>query len=235
MTRVLKSENLTVSYRSFNRLGENYNLINPNHPVKISENEVQAHLRELDFKYFKDRSKLTPVFSENQIQQIKRLLTKGLNLVNQEKFLHFEIRTPKGKTEGDVFAAGGYIHWRIWIINGVEYSNDPLGIRKKTWRLIPVSEGHRYFISSSPAGKKTNQNWIMADLIISKYQNNNNFFSKKLKKSSSQSSKDRKPKIKNKKSISITEKLTLLKQLLDQGLINEDEYNKKKKDIMKTF
>ncbi len=237
--KTLKSENLTVSYRSFNRLGPDYEAINPNHPVQISEKQVQVHLLALDYKPFKARSKTLSVFTKDQIKEVSRLLTKGLNRADPQKFLHFELKTAKGITEGDIFAADGYIHWRIWTINGVDYSNDPLGIRKKTWRLIPSPAGHRYFNSSSSAGQKKKQNWIVADFDISKHQNRR----KTKRKLSPQSPKEvsrntlktEKSQTSNKLDKSIKEKLILLKQLFDQGLINEEEYNKKKKEVMKRF
>ncbi len=235
--KILKSDNLTVSYRSFNRLGPDYGSISPNHPVQISEKEIETHLHLLEYKPFKPRSKVIPVFSKDQIIEASRLLTKGLNRAEPQKFLHFELRTSKGKTEGDVFAADGYIHWRIWKINGVDYSNDPLGIRKKTWRLIPKPAGHRYFISSSAGGQKKKQNWIVANFYISKYKTKRkiNVKRKVSQKPATQSLKAKPPQISNESGRSIKEKLILLKQLFDQGLINEEEYNKKKEEVMKRF
>jgi hypothetical protein len=237
--KTLKSENLTVSYRSFNRLGPDYEAINPNHPARISEKQVQVHLLALDYKPFKARSKVAPVFTKDQIKEVSRLLTKGLNRADPQKFLHFELKAPKGMTEGDVFAADGYIHWRIWTINGIDYSNDPLGIRKKTWRLILNPAGHRYFNSSSSAGQKKKQNWIVADFNIAKFQNSRKtkrkLSTKSSNKTSQNHSKSEKPQISNELNEIIKEKLILLKQLFDQGLINEEEYNKKKKEVMKRF
>ncbi len=241
--KTLNSDNLTVSYRSFNRLGPDYQAITPNHPASISAKEIESHLRALDYKPFKTRSKSGPVFSKDQIQEVSRLLTKGLNRAASNKFLHFELKTPKGKTEGDAFVADNYIHWRIWKINGIDYSNDPLGIRKKTWRLIPKPAGHRYFISSSSAGQKKKQNWIVAEYDISKYKLKRKYNVKaKRKVSTKHSQKTLSQPIEtkslqnsNKLNESIKEKLILLKQLFDQGLINQDEYNKKKKEVMERF
>lgn len=237
--KILKSDNLTVSYRSFNRLGPDYESINPDHPIQISEKQVQTHLLALDYKPFKSRSKLAPVFSKEQIKEVSRLLTKGLNRAEPQKFLHFELKASKGITEGDVFAADGYIHWRIWSINGVDYSNDPLGIRKKTWRLIPSPAGHRYFNSASSAGQKKKQNWIVADFNISKSQTRRKtkrkYTSKNPKTDSQNLLNGEKPQTPIKSNQAIKEKLILLKQLFDQGLINEEEYNKKKSEVMKRF
>jgi hypothetical protein len=237
--KTLKSDNLTVSYRSFNRLGPDFGAINPDHPVSVSEKQVQVHLLALNYKPFKARSKVAPVFTKDQIKEVSRLLTKGLNRADPQKFLHFELKAPKGMTEGDVFAADGYIHWRIWSINGVDYSNDPLGIRKKTWRLILSPAGHRYFNSSSSAGQKKKQNWIVADFDIAKFQNRRKTKRKLSTKSSNRTSqnnsKSEKPQVSNELNKTIKEKLILLKQLFDQGLINQEEYNKKKKEVMKRF
>lgn len=236
--KTLKSDNLTISYRSFNRLGPDYEAINPNHPVQISEKQVQIHLLALEYKPFKTKSKVTPVFTKDQIKEVSHLFTKGLNRAAPQKFLHFELRAEKGMTEGDVFAADGYIHWRIWTINGINYSNDPLGIRKKTWRLILSPAGHRYFNSSS-GGQKKKQNWIVADFDIAKYQKRRKtkrkLSTKNSKKVSQNQSKPEKPKVSNELKKTIKEKLILLKQLFDQGLINEEEYDEKKKEVMKRF
>ena len=164
--KLFKSKGLTISYRSFNRLGPDYVHINPNHPVKISAQEIEAQLKALEYKPFKPRSKLAPVFSKDRVKKVVHLLKKGLNQANQQNYLHFELITPKGMTEGDVFSANGFIHWRIWKINGVHYSNDPLGIRKKTWKLIPKSSGNRYFVSSVSDVKKEKQNWIVVNFDI---------------------------------------------------------------------
>ena len=54
-------------------------------------------------------------------------------------------------------------------------------------------------------------------------------------RASQNNSKPEKPQVTKELNETIKEKLILLKQLFDQGLINEEEYNKKKKEVMKRF
>jgi hypothetical protein len=236
--KTLKSDNLTVAYRSFNRLGADYNVLKPEHPSQISEKEIQAHLQALSYKPFTIRSQVSPVFESDQIKEVSRLITKGLSRAEPNKYLHFEFKANKGLTEGDVFAADGYIHWRIWKINGVEYSNDPLKIRKRTWSMV-TSPGQRYFISAASGQKKT-KNWIVANFNIAKLQRGR--VVKTLKRTPQMASdlpprpeQTEQPQTSGNGKLSTKKKLMMLRQFYQQKLIDEEEYQQKKKQLMEEF
>ena len=114
---------------------------------------------------FEPPGKAKPVFSKKQVGELAPLLVKAFRKVKLNKYLHFEYRSPKGLTEGDVFASLDKLHWRLLKINGVIYSNDPLKIRKPTWKLVKI-KGQKFHktTTATATDKKPQENLIIANL-----------------------------------------------------------------------
>jgi len=127
---------LTIQFRSINAL-DDVQGIQFQYPIILSQKNIRNHLLSLYYQKIINPRGPKPVFSRAAVAEIAPILKTVIRKVKPGKFLHFEYHGPKGATEGRVFAtAKKKIHWRLFKINGIAYSNDPLRLRKPTWRLI---------------------------------------------------------------------------------------------------
>ena len=107
------------------------------YPITLSKKNIRNHLLSLYYQKIINPRRPKPVFSRATVAEIAPLFKTVMRKVKPGKFLHFEYHGPKGATEGRVFAtAKKKIHWRLFKINGIAYSNDPLRLKKPTWKLV---------------------------------------------------------------------------------------------------
>jgi hypothetical protein len=105
------------------------------------------------------------VFSPRVASTLAPLFKNVLRKVKPGKYLHFTYQASKGLTEGQVFATAKNIHWRFFKINGEVYSNDPLRIRKPTWRLVRMY-GQSYQKLRTGGFEKIIENRIIANINL---------------------------------------------------------------------
>ena len=133
--RTFSKSGLTVTFRSLNALDDIQN-ITFRYPIILSEANIRTHLLSLFYQDIVKHRQPKPVFSPRVGSKLAPLFKAVLKKVKPGKYLHFTYQASRGLTEGQVFVTAKKIHWRIIKINGVFYSNDPLRIRKPTWRLV---------------------------------------------------------------------------------------------------
>ncbi len=210
---------LTVTYRSFSRFGGGIKNETIRHPIEIPKELLSNHLLSLRHRKIDPPGRPRPVFSEEDAQGLSPLFVTAFRKIKPEKYLHFEYRSPRGLIEGDAFASADKIHWRLLTINGKVYSNDPLRIRKPTWKLVRT-KGQKFQMVKTAIDQKPQENWIIADFQLSKprRKTRSNFSSESSSKSS--------------QSPRLRKKLKTLKDLYEDGLINEEEYQKKKEKLL---
>ncbi|MFQ5671928.1 MAG: SHOCT domain-containing protein [Nitrospinales bacterium] len=221
--QTLKKDGLALTYRSVNRIFPDIDTMPLQHPARISQDTMRRHL--LSLRYGKPGSGggRKAVFTPKDAGKISRLLAKALNRARRDRYIHFEFAAAKGATAGEVFAGDRKIHWVFTEINGVDYSNDPLGIRKRTWKLAP-QQGQRYYFIKTDFGKKPRENWIVADLLPPRPSRK----PVKSMRSEPASSSAGKTGATDKREL-----LRFLKHLREKGLIDDAEYEREKKDLMK--
>ena len=168
--RNFSKNGLTIMFRSLNHLSDVQNF-KFQYPIIISGKNIRNHLLSLYHQDIVSPRRPTPVFSRAEVSKIAPLFKTVMKKVKPGKYLHFEYQASKGITEGQVFVAEKKIHWRLFRINGVVYSNDPLGLRKPTWRLFRMP-GQGYQTLKKGGFKKTIQNRIVAkfNLPFPKYR-----------------------------------------------------------------
>ncbi len=234
----LEKENLTLIYRHKSALGSEIEKMNLDHPVKISEQEVRNHLLSLRYEELSLLGKGRYVYSPGDVDEITRLITKAIQRLSPENVVYFEWETPGGSTVAEIFAAEGRLNWRLEKIRGVEFSSGSFpGWRGSTWRLVPKA-GQHYHVSKNLIGKTTRENWIVANLVLPKRSN------RKLKKT--RSSKSHRPSparseppaaqgISSENARELGKKLEILKDWREKNLIDEEEYQRKRKELLDTF
>ena len=162
--RSYSKRGLTVTFRSLNALDDVQN-IRFRYPIIVSEANIGNHLLSLWYTDIVSPREPRPVFSRRVASKLAPLFKTVLRKVKPGKYLHFTYHASRGLTEGQVFATAKHIHWRIFRINGVVYSNDPLRIRKPTWQLVRM-HGQSYQKLRTGGFEKTIKNRIIANINL---------------------------------------------------------------------
>ena len=162
--RTFSKSGLTVTFRSLNALDDIQN-IRFRYPIILSEANIRNHLLSLYYQDIVSPRQPRPVFSPSVGSKLAPLFRTALKKVKPGKYLHFTYRASRGLTEGQVFVTAKNIHWRIFKINGVIYSNDPLRIRKPTWKLVRT-HGQSYQRLRPGGFEKTIKNRLIANINL---------------------------------------------------------------------
>ncbi len=231
----LETEGLTLMYREKSSLSSEINKMSFNHPVQLSHAEVHNHMLSLRYEELSLMGKKKYVFSSNGLEEVSRILTKALNRVKPDKFVHFVLETASGATEVEVFSTGDKLNWRIHSIRGLKFSSSSFAnIGGSYWRLVP-RKGQNYHVSKKLIGTSTRDNWIIADLKLTRIARG------QVKKSSPPSERVRMPSPPTKKPApasnreNLQQKLQFLKDLRDKELIDKSEYERKRKELIDTY
>ena len=238
----LVENGLTLRYLPVNSMKIDTDKLQLHHPLQITETDVRKHLQTFWYEGLYLLGKKERVFSDAEVDKTARLLTKALNQASPNNIVRFELATPRGATDVEVFSEGDRIHWRFKSIKGLVFTCEIslsacLGIN---WRLIP-RDGQYYFSSEKMFGKRNTENWIVSGINPSAHKpNNQTSDAKKPSVPESGPAVEKEADTTNKKADAtqkpgLEEKLFLLKQLYDKGLILEDEYRRKQKELMDEY
>jgi hypothetical protein len=240
-----KTNGFTLSYKDKTSAQGKFSLglptskIQLSHPLKMSESDVRSHLESLKFEELSLFGKEKYVFLPEDIDRIAHLLTKALKHVPNHKIIHYELETSGGTTEGDIFASKKLIHWRFSSIKGMGFSlRSYTGWGNANWRMVP-QPGQKYHATTNLIGSRDQENWVITQLVPTKTN-------KKPRQKNYRLSKN-KTKYPPKASVieanspakisapTLEEKLQLIKDLHDKNLIDEKEYDQKRKELLDSY
>ena len=232
----LQVKGFTLSYKDKSSAGSFVNKMQLNHPLKISEAEVRNYLRSLVFEELSLFGKKKPVFLSHDIDRIGRLLTKAIQRVSSRKIIHYELETPRGATSGDIFASKKYIHWRFDSIKGMGFTGRAkTGWGNVNWRMVPQS-GQKYQAVQKLLGPQAQENWIFAELQpSSKRQKSLGPSKNRMAVPSREPGNNRHSPQKGPSDPALEEKLEFLKDLYEKELVDEKEYDQKKKELLDAY
>ena len=160
--RKFSKNGLTIVFRSL-RFLDDIEQIKFIYPIVISEENLRNHLLSLYHQDIVSPRRPRPVFSKRTVNELAPLFRTVMKKVKPGKYLNFEYQAANGITEGQVFATRKKIHWRILKINGVAHSDDPLRLKRPTWKLVRMPR-QRYQILQSGGFKKIIKNRIIANI-----------------------------------------------------------------------
>jgi len=229
--RILKKGDLTLIYRHKSAGSSELDGMQLAHPVKISQKKLASHLLSLAYTHNAIWSKGKLIFTAQQVKENSRILAKALNWASADNFIYFELDSDKGTTEGELFASDNSLHWKFDTIRGSRYSKNMLKGWGSTWRLIP-RKGQALYTSEKLLGRKTWDNWIVSELDLPEPKK------RKIRKKSDRKKVQKKRPAKTRKkapamtSPELEDKLKYLKQLKDKDLIDDEEYRRKRKDLL---
>ncbi len=242
--KTLEVEDFKLGYTNKADGGPEVSELELQHPFKISENQLLRQMARLYYENYALLGEEGRIFTKKDMLLMKRLLTKALNSARKENIITFDVNSDEGNTVGILFASNGNLNWRFQEIRGVKYSLTRNRIARygTAWRLVP-KKGQRYHTSSKLLGAKQETNWIVSRLgpikkryrVIKKRstsprpsESNSTKMAPSVKDSETPSSN---PTIDPK----LEEKLRFLKQLYQNQLIDEEEYQKKRKDLLDRY
>ena len=232
----LQTKGFTLSYKDKSSAGSSVNKMQLNHPLKISETAIRNYLRSLVFEELSLFGKKKAVFLSQDIDRIGRLLTKAFHRVRSNKIIYYELETPRGTTSGEIFASKKYIHWRFDSIKGMGFtgrSKPSLG--NTNWRMVPQSD-QKYQAVQKLLGPQAQENWIFAELQpSSKRQKSLGPSKNRMTVPSREPGNNRHSPQKSPPNPALEEKLEFLKDLHEKELIDEKEYDQKKKELLDTY
>jgi hypothetical protein len=240
----LRTKDFTLMYKSKSAGG--YDLADIKlASVKVSEGEILRHLRSIQYEELALFGKKRAVFTREQAKRIGRLIAKALNKSSGNKIIYYELDTPDGATEGDVFANGKVLNWRFSSIRGRAFSNRSFnGWGGTNWRLLPGS-GQRYHTTGRLLGKVAKENWIKVALSrdsAREFQEEKKYRDaapsrkpRKQRRVQAEPSRKQAPTRNNSANTELEKKLQFLKGLYEKNLVDEEEYNRKRKELLDTY
>ena len=240
----LRSDGFTLMYKSKSAGGHDIADMKLA-SVKVSEDEILRQLRSIQYEELALFGKKRAVFTRKQANRIGGLIAKALNKSSGNKIIYYELDTPDGATEGTVFANGKVLNWRFSSIRGRVFSNHSFnGWGGSNWILLPGS-GQRYHVTGRLLGKVAKENWIKVALsrnsareLEEEKEYRNPITSQKPRKQSrvrAEPSRKQAPTRNNSADTELEKKLQFLKGLYDKNLVDEEEYNRKRKELLDTY
>ena len=240
----LATESLTLTYVDKAQAGSEIRELLLQHPLPITERQMVYHMAALTFENHSLLGKPTPVFTKEDIQKTKRLLTKALAKAHSQNIIGFEVDSEEGTTQGQLFASGEKLHWRFFEIRGVKYSltRNQMARYGTAWRMV-LKKGQKFHVTDKFLGSKQWTNWVEAAInlpapsnvkIGTRKQKNSNSGTVRSRPSASPPT-NTQPVPTPKKSTDLEEKLKFLKHLYQNQLIDKREYEQKRKDLLDQY
>jgi len=232
----LSAQDLTLSYTDKAQAGAEIGKLTLRHPLTISERQMVNHLLALRYEGLSLLSEPGPVFTQEDINKIKRLMTKALNHANPQNIIGFEVESEEGTTKGELFAANDKLHWRFFEIRGVKHSltRNQMTRYGTAWRMIP-GKGHKPHVTDQSLGHKQWTNWIEAEINLPAPANLKIAGPKKDRAAPGTQPSLPHTAAPKKDPAELEEKLKFLKHLHENQLIDQQEFEKKRKDLLDQY
>lgn len=236
----LTTEDLTLTYIDKAQASGDIAKLNLEHPLPLSERQMVFHMVALRYESSSLFGTTGPVFTKKDIQKTKRLLSKTLNKVHVQNIIEFEVESESGTTKGHLFASGGKLHWRFFEIQGAKYSltGNPMAQYGTAWQLVP-GKGQGFHVTDRFLGTKRWTNWIEAKIDLPAPENLKTERPESASPNSGAGQSTVPPQASSpgktapeKNTSALEEKLKFLKHLHDKQLIGQQEYERKRNDLL---
>ena len=239
----LKTKDFTMMYKAKTAAG--YEVANLKlRPVQLSESQVRQQMRSIIYEEMNLFGKKKPVFSREETNRFARLIAKGLNHSTPNKVVYFEIENREGTTAGIVFASHRRMNWKFTKIQGGAFSTRSFtGWGGTRWRLVPGSSQQFYFVDK-PLGSVAQENWDTIPLPKNSERQAQAYQEPEPKQPPRKQRRVQTKRSRKKASeptrtktadTELAKKLQFLKDLYDKNLVNEEEYNGKRKELLDTY
>jgi len=228
----LEKEGLTLIYRHKSQAGPAISKLKLNHPIKISEEEFTNHLYSLQYEELSLLGKKGYAISLTDLKDTTQILTKAVNRMTSENILVFELETARGRTIGEIFRTGNKLNFRFQAIKGSEFSSAPFGGGGARWRMVPVS-GQQFRVTKKLLGTSTQENWVVAQMTLPQTSRRIRKMQRSKVSKAPTSSAPQKPPTGT--THDLEKKLKFLKDIRKKDLIDDEEYERKRKELLDKF
>ncbi|PIQ98231.1 MAG: hypothetical protein COV67_00030 [Nitrospinae bacterium CG11_big_fil_rev_8_21_14_0_20_56_8] len=235
--RKLEKGGLTLMYKPQLEAGSEVAELKLVHPFNISEEEVRKHLYALHYQELSLLGKEKSVFTLKEIDEVSEIFAKALRHARPGRVIAFKYETPGGSTSGNIFVTPNTIHWKLDSIRGQNYSS---GILPEwggsTWRLT-LKKGQKYHVTKKLLVDRTDENWIMAEAQLPDPVEGKVPRKMRAAPTSSRAPASQSPAGKQTPAADpeLEKKLEFLKNLREKNLIDEEEYKRKRKELLDTL
>ncbi len=238
----LETKGFTLSYTDKAQAETEIRELRLDHPLPITERQMVYHMVALTYENHSLLGKPGPVFTKDDINKMKRLLTKALVKAHSQNIIGFEVESEEGTTKGQLFASNGTLHWRFFEIQGVKYTltRNQMARYGTAWRMV-LKKGQKFHVTNKLLGAKQWTNWVEAKINLPA-PSNLRTGSKKKRRMNSGTARSRPPATRPgqpaapiKSTTDLEEKLKFLKHLHENQLIDKREYEQKRKDLLDQY
>jgi len=237
----LNAEGITLTYTDKAQAGAEIRELKLQHPLSITERQMVFHMVALTYENYSLLGKPGPIFTKDDINKAKRLLTKALTKAHSQNIIGFEVDSEDGTTKGELFASEGNLHWRFFQIRGIQYSltRNQVARYGTAWKIVP-KKGQKFHVTDKLLGAKQWTNWIEAKINLPA-PGNLRMAPKNKQRSNPGTAQSRPPSSRpkstapQKSTTDLEEKLKFLKHLHENQLIDKREYEQKRKDLLDQY
>ena len=211
------------------------------HPVSLQEKDISRILQSLyystyvrEFGRWEHKEK---VFRKEEVLKLSVLMRQALEKASPEQMVYFSIGGSSENTKGNVFSVDNKIYVHFLAIHGKAQETQLAHNTFNQWKLVE-QEGQSTLRTKGILGiKGVRTDWVIVDLpgVTSLPQNAS---APKVPENPKQENGVVSPKEKNKSSQEekygkVETKLRFLKEMLSEGLITQEDYQKKKEELLK--
>ena len=190
------------------------------HPYSFDLKVIQQSMSLLAYQYKKiSWSEKKRVFGPQMVRELGPQIQKKFSMVSDQQVVGFAVANHDGKIklEGDVFLTPEGLHWRVTNLNNSGRGFMENSIMGESWRLVPL-EGQIYKSTEPFKGLIQNvTNWIVVGGVKPEK-------SRILPEPARETTQEKEQGIKA--------RLKVLEELKKEGLIDTDEYKRKRQEIL---
>jgi hypothetical protein len=237
----LKTKDFTMMYKAKTAAG--YEIANLKlRPVQLSESQVRQQMRSIIYEEMNLFGKKKPVFSREETNRFARLIAKGLSHSAPNKVVYFKIENREGTTAGIIFASHRRVNWKFTKIQGGVFSTRSFtGWGGTRWRLVPGFSQQFYFVEKA-LGSVAQENWVTIPLPKNSERQARAYQEpepkqppRKQRRVQNKHPIKQAPKRNKPSDTELEKKLQFLKDLYDKNLVDEEEYNRKRKELLDNY
>jgi hypothetical protein len=201
------------------------------HPFRFTQSEFNRMASSLYFARKLPVAWAEPelIFDKKNLARLSQVFRKKLMTLQPNQTLWFSLKTPVGRTTGDVFVLGRALNWRFSEIKGLEYLKDFQSVAQESsgeilvnWKLVPQDNQEHFYKTNLLGMKIREETWLQVHIPP---QNGNQ-----------RSTDAGEPAAGGKEEAAVLRnKLKVLKELKEDNLISEEDYRKKVQELLERF
>ncbi len=165
------------------------------------------------------------VFNSDIVPKLAPLIVEQFARTNPDQRTVFQLKNSAGKIvlQGDTFLTSEGLHWRMTVVQKRRRKVDDFSVAGESWRLVPLNNQSYKTKQRFKGLVEDITNWIVFPEILPKPSKVLPLPSPDTEKMAPGPSQD----------LDVKSRLRILEDLKKEGLVNEEEYRTKRREILK--